>query len=345
MANSSYCGDFDNLVSAYYSIHGYASLAVCLAGTVSTGLSMVVLSRPELAAPTSSLLSALAAADALVMLEYVPYTLHQYILVDRPAAERFSYGWAVYVLFHAIFTQIFHTISIWLTVTLAVWRYLAVRFPIQSKLWCTAKGTRYAILAACVGSTIICIPLYLSFSVSPFKDGTVYYVRLSELGGVGERLLIHINFWIYSVLIKLLPCVILSFLSQRLLAALWENKQRRRSLLNKDDKDGDRTSRLLMAVLILFLVTELPQGILGLMTVFLGYDFFAQCYNSLGELMDLLALTSSTLNFPLYCLMSRQFRATFAAISRKAFSKVFEKDTSVSSNESVKGQENRGAQL
>ncbi|CAB3366229.1 Hypothetical predicted protein [Cloeon dipterum] len=343
MANSSYCGDFDYLVTAYKNLHGYVSLSVCMAGTVSTGLSMAVLSRPELAAPTSSLLSALAAADALVMLEYIPFALHQYVMVDRPPTERFSYAWAVYVLFHAIFTQVFHTISIWLTVTLAVWRYLVVRYPTKSREWCSEKGTRYAILAAYVGSSIICIPLYLSFSVSPFEGGTVYYVRLSKLGGAGGQLLIYINFWIYSVLIKLLPCVILSFLSQRLLAALWENKQRRRSLLNKDDKDGDRTSRLLLAVLILFLVTELPQGILGLLTVFLGDNFFAQCYTSMGELMDLLALTSSTLNFPLYCLMSRQFRASFAAIGKGMFNKIFHRENDQQAVN--KGRNTRSSQL
>jgi hypothetical protein len=96
MSNSSsgaYCGAFEDVVSSYANVHGYVSISVCVAGAVSTGLSLVVL-------------SALAAADALVMLEYVPFSLHQYVMVDRPQAERFSYAWAVYVLFHAIFTQV-----------------------------------------------------------------------------------------------------------------------------------------------------------------------------------------------------------------------------------------------
>lgn len=38
-----------------------------------------------------------------------------------------SYAWAVYLLVHMFFTQILHTISIGLTVTLAVWRYVAIR--------------------------------------------------------------------------------------------------------------------------------------------------------------------------------------------------------------------------
>lgn len=39
----------------------------------------------------------------------------------------FKYPWAVYLLFHMHFTQILHTISISLTVILALWRYIAIK--------------------------------------------------------------------------------------------------------------------------------------------------------------------------------------------------------------------------
>lgn len=41
--------------------------------------------------------------------------------VDRP------YSWALYLLFHSHFTQILHTASILLTLSLAVWRYIAIK--------------------------------------------------------------------------------------------------------------------------------------------------------------------------------------------------------------------------
>lgn len=46
----------------------------------------------------------------------------------------------------------------------------------------------------------------------------------------------------------------------------------------------DRTTRMLLAVLLLFLTTEFPQGILGLLSALLGYSFFTQCYLKLGKL-------------------------------------------------------------
>uniref|UniRef100_A0A6M2DY16 Putative product n=1 Tax=Xenopsylla cheopis TaxID=163159 RepID=A0A6M2DY16_XENCH len=78
---------------------------------------------------------------------------------------------------------------------------------------------------------------------------------------------------------------------------------------------------MLLAVLLLFLITEFPQGILGLLSAVLGNTFFTECYLKLGEVMDIFALINSAINFILYCAMSRQFRLTF----REAFCKMLSK--------------------
>lgn len=80
------------------------------------------------------------------------------------------------------------------------------------------------------------------------------------------------------------------------------------------DRRNDRTTLLLVAVLVLFLVTEFPQGLLGLLSGVLEKCFFAHCYPPFGELMDLLALINAAVGFVLYGLMSKQFRTTFRSL-------------------------------
>lgn len=138
--------------------------------------------------------------------------------------------------------------------------------------------------------------------------------------------LYQINFWVHGVIIKLLPCSILTVISLWLIGALYSANQHQKNLRNysacpaaekmvkrqhKADKRTDRTTKMLLAVLLLFLVTELPQGIMGLMSGLLGPCFFKRCYNLFGEIMDMLALVNGAINFILYCSMSRQFRQTF----------------------------------
>ncbi len=118
----------------------------------------------------------------------------------------------------------------------------------------------------------------------------------------------------YSVVIKLVPCAALTILSLRLIFALLETKRRRQQLsmggsvhqalnggsggnkrsrranksqrLVEKEKQTDRTTKMLLAVLLLFLITEAPQGLLGLLSVLLGSKFFRECYVKLGDVSN-----------------------------------------------------------
>lgn len=74
---------------------------------------------------------------------------------------------------------------------------------------------------------------------------------------------------------------------------------------------NETTTRLLIAVMIVFLICEFPAGILAALCAVLGEGFFENVYQPIGLLTDLLALINSSVNFILYCFMSTQFRTTF----------------------------------
>lgn len=122
-----YCsGPMREVLVSYKSVHGYLSLIVCIFGTVANALNVAVLTRKDMAsAPINRILTALATADMLVMLEYIPYACYAYLVL--PGELNMPYKWAVFVLFHSHFTQVLHTISIGLTLVLAIWRYIAIR--------------------------------------------------------------------------------------------------------------------------------------------------------------------------------------------------------------------------
>ncbi|KAM7356652.1 G-protein coupled receptor dmsr-1-like [Cochliomyia hominivorax] len=419
-----YCDkSIDDFHTNYKLIHGYLSLSVCVLGTLANTLNIIVLTRREMRTPTNAILTGLAVADLAVMLEYIPYAMHDYILTERwPREQQLNYTWACYIKFHAIYAQLLHTISIWLTVMLAVWRYLAVTYPQVSREWCGMRNTVLTIILAYVLCGVVVTPwLYLVSSIAQFEevvnanDKVIHSRPLSEYivnyqakhdyanfskfptfnGSSSPTTISNSNsmenfstnetamernitvyrlfhsdmalrnntlrlgtLLIYSVLIKLIPCVALTVLSLRLITALLEVKRRRQMLRNQllkaeeksahsttmntlvppssapdgsqtvtlvsssfalrkkidKAKQTDRTTQMLLAVLLLFLITEFPQGIMGLLNTILGEAFFMQCYLKLSDLMDVLALLNSSINFILYCSMSRQFRQTFVLL-------------------------------
>lgn len=76
---------------------------------------------------TTNILTGLAVSDMLVMIDYIPFAIHHYIRVNQSRIDIFSYKWSMFTLFHAHFSVVGHSISTWLTVTLAIWRYIVVK--------------------------------------------------------------------------------------------------------------------------------------------------------------------------------------------------------------------------
>lgn len=314
-----YYGDhFRTFRQNYLTVHGYFGVIVCIFGIFANVLNIIVLTRKDMISPTNAILTGLAVADMLVMVSYLPFCIHNYIRTNLPPQEKFSYSWTVFTLFHAHFTVVCHTISTWLTVTLAVWRFLAVSFPASSKTWCSMPRAKLAILCTYLNCALFCLPVYLTFTINEVEHKGIlaYRVEFSEIAQSNNQALEKVNFWIFSVLTKLIPCIALTGLSLGLIKVLYEANKRKQRLKNRadNDKTHDRTTRMLLAILLLFLVTEFPSGIIALLSGILGKPFFDNVYLNLGEAVDLLALVNSAINFILYCSMSRQFRDTFASL-------------------------------
>ncbi|KAK5645399.1 hypothetical protein RI129_006699 [Pyrocoelia pectoralis] len=352
--NATYC-DFITFYVRYRSVHGYLSILVCVFGSIANILNICVLSRREMRSPTNAILTGLAVADLLVMIEYIPFSCHVYFDPNaRYTASYFSYCWAIFMTFHALFAQVCHFISICLTVILAVWRYIIITTSQSNREWCNAYRTKLTIILTYVLCPLVCLPLFVSLKITEQVKSINEVGRIIQqnelLNYTGEKYnatlyvldyghFKEISFWVYGVVIKLVPCILLTILSQRIIAALLETKRRRRNLLGQNamnlklttemnppktlrhnkEQQTDRTTRMLLAVLFLFLITEFPQAMLGLLSVSVGPDFERQCYNPLGDLMDILALTNSAINFILYCTMSRQFRTAFQEAFRPKF--------------------------
>ncbi|XP_076234851.1 G-protein coupled receptor dmsr-1 [Calliopsis andreniformis] len=336
----------------YKNYHGYVALMVCVFGTLANMLNIVVLTRKEMllgkTMPIHRILTGLAMADMLVMLDYIPFAICTYIVFSK--RQIFPYGWAVVVLFHMHFTQLLHTMSIAITLTLAIWRYIAIRSQ-HSETWCTANRWRIALWCCLLASFVACAPSYLVFRISKQMVNENGTLEIAYVVGVDysehENFFYQLNFWVLGVVVKFLPCVILTVISCSLIKTLYRAKDRKQALKSynlakttvpmgnglvpkspsKSEKRADRTTKMLIAVLLLFLVTEIPQGVLSLLSSVLGECFFRKCYQNFGEVMDILALLNGAINFILYCSMSRQFRATFGQLFKPKIMKKWQPAT------------------
>ncbi len=90
-----------------------------------------------------------------------------------------------------------------------------------------------------------------------------------------------------------------------------QNKMRKENrLIRKKNNENYRTSLMLVVVCLLFLIAELPQFVMIIMSV-IDKNFYENVYSLIGELLDIIVLISGSINFILYCIMSKSFRETF----------------------------------
>ncbi|CAG5127627.1 unnamed protein product [Candidula unifasciata] len=328
MSNKSMTNDDLSSFSDWYAqYHGYVSLCVCLGGIVTNTFNVTVLTRQHMRTPVNLILTGLAVSDIITMLSYLPFSIHFYCVYpsNMSSPEKNSKLWMTFFVFHINLTLVTHTISIWLCVVLAIVRYHHIRSPtrvisVRIKRITQAK---YMVIGTYIISILVMIPNYLTnelkqqvWSEDPRANKTIYVLENLRLGSNDTNPLVLTNVWMYAILAKIVPCFLISVFGSLLLHQMRSKINQRKDFLkvsvsnNNKLLEHSRTTMMLVTVIVLFLITELPQGILIILSACKA-GFFLSVYMPLGDVMDIGALVNNAINFVLYCSMSAKFRQTF----------------------------------
>ncbi|CAG5125135.1 unnamed protein product [Candidula unifasciata] len=275
--------------------------------------------------PVNFILTALAIADILTMSPYPAMAVYLYIL-NKPDcnAETHTEGWMYFIMFNNMFIIACHMMAMWLTVSLAVFRYIFVCKHHLASSMCSMQRARLTVFVVFVVTVVSNIPYLFTYQVKNKNTDAnrppCYWVDASDFA-LHHPMYIYFVHWLFGVVIKILPCILLAYLSTLLIVAMQQAKKRRARLLNNvsrvinhdSSSEHNRTTMMLVAVVLCFIVTEIPQGLVAWISA-VDQDFFDNVYIHLGDLMDILVLVNSAVNFILYCIMSQQFRDTFTSL-------------------------------
>lgn len=204
----------------------------------------------------------------------------------------------------------------WFTVSLAVFRYIFVCHHVIGNRLCSLNRAILTIIIIIIATILVCIPNYFLYQVVKLPNLNSYWIMDSELVKKHDFYKVSI-FWFFGVIMKVAPCILLTLLSSMIILTMHQASKRRVRLLQQTrssdhdvNHEHNRTTWMLVSVVLFFVITEMPQGILAMVSG-LNEHFFTTVYSNLGDVMDLLVLLNSAVNFVLYCIMSQQFRDTF----------------------------------
>ncbi|XP_072375653.1 sex peptide receptor [Diabrotica undecimpunctata] len=312
-------------------LYGYLMPILLVVTMVANTLIVIVLSKRHMRTPTNVVLMAMALCDMFTLLVPSPWLIYMYTLGNHykplfPASLCYSWN-----LMHEIIPCIFHTSSIWLTLGLAIQRYIYVCHAPLARKFCTLpkvyKSVAGVLIVAALHQVLRLFDTEYATIDIPWENTTTPICIRRRAEWVNEYLnedAYFVTYFMFRILfVHLLPCISLVILNLLLFRALRDAQKRRDILLSskkgqknecKKLRDSNCTTLMLIVVVTVFLVVEIPLVVVTILHIisstlceFLDYEVA----NTLILFTNFFIILSYPINFAIYCGMSRQFRETF----------------------------------
>ncbi|KAE9554335.1 hypothetical protein FO519_002445 [Halicephalobus sp. NKZ332] len=322
----------------YEPVHGIVCVVICIFGLLTNLIHIVVLTRPQMrVTAVNSLMTTVAICDMGTMASYLIYIYHFVLMKSSHSCGNiFTYFWLAFLMTHMFLSICLHTTSLWLAVAMAFMRRMTLRVASLNSNWQRSMYARRFAIVIFISVFIASLPTLFIHEIVEFDSDwrpagvcahrypqnyteRIYTMSFKAFSLKNSCRIFKLNLWGTGMLFKVIPCFLLMILSWSLMAKL-RNAEKKRKLLIVNGKDNlkritsDRTTVMLLAILVVFILTEFPQGILAILNAIYTTDVHMYVYLTLGDVLDLLSLVNSSVNFVLYCLMSSRYRHTFCQV-------------------------------
>ncbi|KAK7872157.1 hypothetical protein R5R35_001723 [Gryllus longicercus] len=283
--------------------------AIGALGVLGNVISMVILSRPQMRSSINYLLVGLARCDTMLILTSV-------LLFGLPAIHTytgalFTYKFKVYPhLVPVVYplALISQTVSVYLTLTVTLERFVAVCHPLRARSLCTYGRARLYVLVIIALSALYNLPRFWEAEIDVQWDDerntTVMEVVPTALRRNHLYVTVYIN-WLYMALLYFLPFTVLAVLNTAIYRQVRRaNKERQR--LSRLQKKEIGLATMLLCVVVVFFLCNLLALVNNVMEV-----FYCGTIDQLVKTSNLLITINSSVNFIIYVIFGEKFKRLF----------------------------------
>lgn len=281
---------------------------LCIIGITSNILALIVFRHQDMRTSTNVCLMSLAVSDTIKLLNDAMYFIIVAVsLQDSQRSEKWRSS--VYPFAHYIFNMSVCVTS-WLTVSVAIERFISVCYASRARVLCTIPRARYVCAFVFVLMSIMTVPSALRYEMITVHDKklntTCVNIVPTKLGKNTSFMVPYS--WIQNSSRGIIPVFILIFLNFRIV-----NELRKERVRGKKFTARNRVTLMLIVVFFMFVVCVTPDAI---MSTFFGKGYVEENYlvQGIREITDTLLQVNSACSFFLYLAMSSAFRTTFLKI-------------------------------
>ncbi|GFS15574.1 FMRFamide receptor-like [Elysia marginata] len=281
---------------------------MCIVGLTGNLLALVVLNHRDMRTSTNVYFSSLAVSDFIKLLNDLMYFIIVAISLNDPALGERMISF-VYPVAHYVFNMSV-CVTAWLTVSVAVERYISVCHPSRAKQLCTIRRARSVCTCVFLLMSVLAVPSALRYEMRTVHDQVLNKTCVSIVQtALGRNAAFMVPYsWVQNSLRGIIPVFILIYLNVRII-----NELRKERVKGKKLNSRNRITLMLIVVVFMFLGCITPDAI---MSTFFGKGYVEEDFlvKGIREITDSLLAVNSAVSFLLYISMSVLFRKTFLKI-------------------------------
>ena len=284
---------------------------IVVVGIIGNSLTFVVFWKGNFKSSTSFLFLSLSLIDSTVLLTVVPcyiVTLDYFV----PWLPRDLGVYLVVCAWPLLFMA--ECATIWVTVLVAVNRYIIVCLPLRASQWCTLSKVKKQLAVVLVLVVLYNIPAIVRYRVDHItrNNGTSY------VASIGFRMADSYPqfYYVYDnvlpvIVLVCLPLFILTLLTIRLIKAMKAHRRMQAVMQRQHNHPDSSMTFSLVIVVIVFIICRAPHLIWSVMSILEWSSSGGKCYLYLMYFM--LLTINSSVNFVIYIIINKRFRNVLLA--------------------------------
>ncbi|XP_052819403.1 sex peptide receptor-related protein 2-like [Mya arenaria] len=272
---------------------------------------VLVLTGKRMRNATNVILIVVAVTDSLTGLITVPMYIRVYSESSDGTLHLSKVWCEAFMVIKFFVGRSFHTMSIWLTVLLGFQRFVSVTFPFRANTMFSVSNTIVYILFVLIASPLVHI--YHAFDSKTNIPGSCQWEISKDCNGGCAYV------WIMFLLMNFIPCVCLVTFSVIMIITMnmATKKMKQTQMISNAEKlhkralESRRISLIVMAVVVVFLVPEIPHAVFLLVFILkhhTGHQMPLVTNRALVCAYEVIVVLSFHANFWIYLIMNRKFR-------------------------------------
>ncbi|GMR35718.1 hypothetical protein PMAYCL1PPCAC_05913, partial [Pristionchus mayeri] len=293
-------------------IHPPLVLVLCISGAC--GHLFTITTLQTMLNPTNALLISMSCCQLLLCVNFLYSTLFKWASDDLCLSFFFSERMARSMHISVSLAALLHMAGVFHVVALSIVRFFSLKklsAANSSIPWFTYPICKRIVITIYVSVFIIAIPLFSMSEVGMRDEKRDCVERFPELSNVpsyelqltDNEFLEIFNFWLFHLCDKLIPSVFLCVMTWLILQKLNDvRKMSERFTNSQKDRQHHRTTKMILTIMFVFIIVELPQGLLALI------PYTSELSRALGDLNEMITLLTSCIIFALFCTTSGKIR-------------------------------------